>query len=378
MLSSTSSFERDIPNKNFKWNVVGSVALAFILLVSWEGYCRYRGYEPTVNDNADLWVVERRKLDERPDAHVIIGASRILFGLDLDIYEQAFKTKPIQLSTIGVNAGIYLEHLADDPSFKGRVLVGYAPGLFFANGGGPIKSPQDNIRRYHDMTLSDQVDFHIAKIFDNQLAFVQPDDLTLKQMLARLPLENRDGTVLPPKLPPYFYYVDMRRQGALAKKVEQDPALARHIEDIWLGLMAPHDTHLPEAVRKENEAANIQKTIDRTVASVKKIRAKGGDVVFVQYPSSGRVRDLEHVLTPRDRYWEPLIKAAGVHAVHFEDHEALKHFHCPEGGHLTQEDRGKFTEGLVPLLQQIYAKIDADKDLLYASEEQKRDANRSL
>jgi len=292
------------------------------------------------------------------------------------MYESAFGTKPIQLSTIGVNAGIYLDHLADDPEFRGKVIVGYAPGLFFAGGGGPVQTPQDNIRRYETMTLSDYIDFRLAKIFDTRFAFIQPDDLSLKNLLSAVPLKNRAGTVLPPALPPYFYYVDMRRQGALATKVEHDAELAKHIENVWLGLMAPHDTHLPSDLRKKNEEENIARVIHRAVSSVRKIREKGGDVIFVRYPSSGPVRDLENVLTPRARYWDRLVQETEAFSIHFEDHESLKYFHCPEGGHLTQADRGEFTRRLIPLLSDIYVKIDRDERPIYASSSGKQSDKR--
>lgn len=357
MRSSTFN-SRAIPNHSVKTVVLQAVLMSALLLGGWEVYCRTAGYQPTINDSTELWVTHREYLDDHPDATVLIGASRILFGFDLDQFEAAFGEKPVQLSTIGVNAGIYLEHLADTPEFTGTVILGYAPGLFFAGGGGPVQTPRDNIRKYETFTTSETISYRIGSFFDSNLAFIQPDDLTLGKMLENAGIPNREGIQLPPDLPPYFYTVDARRQGGLGARAETDMDFAKRIENIWLGLMAPHNLHLPEDVRQQQELENIERVVARTVASVKKIRARGGNVIFVRYPSSGPVRELESQLTPRNRYWDRLIAEAAIPGIHFEDYDTLKDFKCPEGGHLSRADRYEFTARLIPLLKEAYASFE--------------------
>lgn len=366
MRSSTFS-SRYIPKRSVKGVVLQSVLISALLLAAVETYCRIAGYEPTINDSTELWVTHREYLDDHPNATVLIGASRILFGFDLDQFEAAFGEKPVQLSTIGVNAGIYLEHLANSPSFTGTVILGYAPGLYFAGGGGPVQTPLDNIRKYETFTTSETISYQIGAFFDKRLAFIQPDDLTLGKMMERLGVPNREGTQVPPDLPPYFYTVDERRQGGLGARAETDTAFAKHIENIWLGLMAPHNLHLPADVRKQQELDNIERVISKTVASVNKIRARGGNVIFIRYPSSGPVRDLEAELTPRAQYWDRLISEAGIQGIHFEDYAFLKDFKCPEGGHLSRADRYEFTARVIPLLKEAYASFSENPRLISQS-----------
>lgn len=369
---------RVIPNQSVKAIVFQAMLISALLLCAWEIYCRAVGYEPSINDSAELWVTHREYLDDHPNATVLIGASRILFGFDLDQFESAFGEKPVQLSTIGVNAGIYLEHLASSPEFKGTVILGYAPGLYFAGGGGPVQTPLDNIRKYETFTTSETISYYIGTFFDKHLAFIQPDDLTLGKMIERLGIPNREGTHVPPDLPPYFYTVDERRQGGLGARAESDAEFAKHIENIWLGLMAPHNLNLPEDVRRQQELENIERVVANTVASVNKIRARGGNVIFIRYPSSGPVRELEAELTPRAKYWDRIIAEAGIQGIHFEDYDSLKNFTCPEGGHLSRSDRYEFTARLIPLLKEAYAGFSLNSRLISQSDEAAQTSDMTL
>lgn len=356
----TSNSEYMIAGHSLKTghNLTVVVLIATIIsltgMLGWEMYCRSEGYRPTLNDDRDLWVIQRDKVDENSKATVLIGASRILFGFDLDVYEQAFGERPIQLSTVGVNAGIYLEDLAQDAKFRGTVIIDYSPGLFFSEGH-PAQTPKDNIKRYRSITLSQRVSSAIGRVLDQNLAFIEPEDLTLSKLIAKIGIPNRAGTVLPPELPPYFYTVESDRQGALGERVEKDKEFAARIQNIWLGLMSPADDGLSLEEREARELEHTNMIVERTVKNVRLIEKKGGRVIFIQYPSTGPVRDLENRLNPREKYWDRIIAETRSPGINYEDYSFLKDFKCPEGGHISKADRVIFTTLIIPLLRDIYA-----------------------
>src|SRR3569623_982506 len=132
MPSSTSSFERVIPDRSWLRMAAVSAALATLLLAGWEILARKRGFEPTLDDVPELWAQARRAFDAAPrDGIVLVGSSRMLFDFDLDVAEQALGVRPIELALPGSNELAGLEHVAADATFHGTVLVSYVPMLTF-------------------------------------------------------------------------------------------------------------------------------------------------------------------------------------------------------------------------------------------------------
>lgn len=66
-----------------------------------------------------------------------------------------------------------------------------------------------------------------------------------------------------------------------------------------------------------------------------RIRARGGDVVFLCGPSAGPWRELERNATPREKFWDALLENTDAGGVHFEDHTALGELETPEWSHLS-------------------------------------------
>ena len=360
MPSSTSSFKtyelnRIIPRHH--WLFLGAITLVITLALTlgWEAYCRHLGYAPTLNDTSDLWASRRVVVDQEPDRTVVIGASRTLFDFDMDVYEQALGERPLQLATVGTNPGPYLKDLADHPDFSGTVIVGVVPGLFFAPGGPPISKPQGNLKRYRGWSPTQQVGHHLAVFLEQRLAFLQQGDLTLNQLLLSFDIPNRPQAKVPPKLPPYFYEVDEERQGRMTDIAERDTDIQQRIQQIWLPLFTPPP--FPPGLALDEIHAKVEamatSTLQATKKNVEKIRSKGGKVLFVRFPSTGKLRDLENKFTPRKAYWDRILEVTGAPGIHFEDHPQLKNFDCPEWSHLTKGDATKFTRHLMPLIQEL-------------------------
>ena len=88
---------------------------------------------------------------------------------------------------------------------------------------------------------------------------------------------------------------------------------------------------------------------------MKKIRDRGGRVVFVRFPVSGELKKHEDKLTPRAGPWTRLLKDTGAPGIYFEDYPELASFKCPEWSHLSAPDSVEFTKRLVPHLRSALA-----------------------
>src|SRR5437879_25695 len=89
-------FERPIPPQPWRGITVVVVLVVIGAATLWEIYCRSNGYGPSLNDNADLWTIARRKV--QPESIVIIGDSRPWFDLDLDELQTGLGKRPLQLA----------------------------------------------------------------------------------------------------------------------------------------------------------------------------------------------------------------------------------------------------------------------------------------
>ena len=56
-----------------------ALIISIIGLISWESYWRSQGKTANLDDNKDLWAVQRAKVDKATDKGVILtGSSRVL------------------------------------------------------------------------------------------------------------------------------------------------------------------------------------------------------------------------------------------------------------------------------------------------------------
>ncbi len=95
--------------------------------------------------------------------------------------------------------------------------------------------------------------------------------------------------------------------------------------------------------------------LDQVAGDVAKIRARGGEVVFIRPPSSDFFRAFERNAVPRERVWEPVVGAAAAVGVHFEDYPALSDVRTPEWSHISAKDKARWTRALIGIVQTIMA-----------------------
>ena len=346
-------FERPIPPIPWRGITVIVAIVVMAATTAWELYCRSIGYGPTLNDSEDFWALVRRKVE--PESIVLIGDSRAWFDLDLDELQEALGKRPLQLSGGGMCGYPVLADLVNDNNFHGTIICSIVPRIFFAPPGTPpFERGEKVVKRFHSQTPAQRASQYLAFPLEEHVAFLKQEELTLDDLLKRIPIPNRPDALVPPRLPPYFSTIDRERRSRMIEAcTDPNGKLARMIQQIWIPLFTPPPP--PSYIPKEQFMAGIGKAIGQRfadiVGAVEKLRARGGKIVFVRLPVSGGLKQLEDQATPRAQTWEPLLHQTAVPGIHFEDYPELATFTCPEWSHLSAGDSVEFTKSLAPHLR---------------------------
>ena len=347
-------FERPIPPIQWRGIFVVVAIVVIAATAAWELYARALGYGPTLNDNEDLWTKARRKV--QPESLVIIGDSRAWFDVDLDEMQKGLGKRPIQLAMAGSTVWPALADLADDQSFHGTIICSFVPTLFFAPPGAPpMERAEKGVKRFHNQTPAQRASEELGIWLEENVAFLKPDDLSLEGLLNRLPIQNRQGAHVPPTFPPYFQTEDRERRARMWEKcAEPGSELAKRIQQIWLPLFSipSPPSYIPKDVFMAKMKEGIEKRFADTAAAVEKIRARGGKIIFVRFPNSGGLKELEDKIMPRQQTWDPLLQMTHAPGIYYSDFPDLSGFNCPEWSHLTAGDSVEFSKRLVPHLRE--------------------------
>src|SRR5207244_11022319 len=121
--------------------------------------------------------------------------------------------------------------------------------------------------------------------WEEQVAFLKQEELTLDDLLKRLPIPNRPGALVPPRLPPYFGTLDCERRARMIEACARPGSeLAQRIQQIWIPLFTPPPP--PSYIPKEQFMAKIGEATggrsSDTAAAIEKSRFRAGKMVFVR------------------------------------------------------------------------------------------------
>lgn len=339
--------ERDIPDRPWGGIMLAALVMTLLLLGGWEWHWRNFGVEPSIANSDALWATQRRRIDngEGNGAIVVIGSSRMLFDLQLPVWQRLSGRRPIQLALEGTSPMFALEDLADDPNFRNsRLLVGVAPQLFFSGfavRGGVLKytrkqSPSQRVGQWLSM--------HFVEPY---LAF-DDDDYALPTVLARQDWwPERAGLHALPPVRKLMVVVDSDRASHIWDKLERDPAYAALARSIWAQHLAPRPSD-PTPVQLQR---TLDEQIGRAAVAVAKLRRRNVQVIFVRTPSTGLYLSWEDKVFPRAKTWDVLLAKTGAPGVHFQDYPELQGFWLPEWSHLATRDAVRFTQALYRIIE---------------------------
>ncbi|MDB6163588.1 MAG: hypothetical protein JWL98_1020 [Xanthomonadaceae bacterium] len=339
---------RDIPVQPWGRILVAMLVMTVLLLAGWELYWRGYGATPGYRNSNGAWAEQRRRIDgSEGNRTVLIGSSRVLFDVQLPVWERIAGERPIQLAIEGTSSVPVLEDLAADPNFTGHLLVGVAPELFFSG----FAYRGDVVPYYHQQGPSKRTGHWLSKhLIEPAFAFYDPD-FALGTLVRRQPWPTRPG--VDERMPVRKLLVqDADRNSHMWRKVETDPAYNALARRIWLQHFTgppPPGMETPEKLR-----ATIAAQIDRAVVAVAKLRARGVQVLFLRAPSIGPYYAFEQKVFPRAQTWDVLLQRTGAPGIHFEDYPQLQGYTQPEWSHLSAAEASRFTAALVPIIQREY------------------------
>ena len=316
-------------------------------ILCWELYLRSKGTKIAYDDGPPLWTNKRDMVYQSADkTTVFIGSSRIKFDLDIDTWQRETGTKAVQLAVEGSTPIYALENLADDENFKGKLIIDITEIVFFSNGSPRDAETLKNINYFKERTPAQRASFPINYAMESQFVFLDKEALSLNALLDNLELPNRKGVFVMPVFPMDFDRNTFNRQSKMSDRFLADTSLPNKVKNIWnffreLGKTAPPFTD-----------ENLLAILNRTKTAVDKIKARGGEVLFVRTPSSGPLLQGEKMGFSREKYWDRLLAYTNCPGIYFEDYPELNHFECPEWSHLSPQDAIAFTKGFIKILNQ--------------------------
>jgi len=84
---------------------------------------------------------------------------------------------------------------------------------------------------------------------------------------------------------------------------------------------------------------------------VKAIQARGGRVIFVQFPTTGANLRFDEFMFPKARYWDAFAAQTSALCLHFAEVPELSGFDCPDTSHLDRTEAPRFTLELGKVLE---------------------------
>jgi hypothetical protein len=298
-----------------------------------ETYLRRLDYVPTVQDDPDLWALAYERVRLKPDALVLLGASRIQFALDPEMIEQATGRPTAMLAVNGHYPLATLRFLAEDEAFRGLVVVGIdSRGLNAKH----WDMQQPWVEHWNNRwSLARRINRLLITPLQEQWVIARsPFALAnlLRRQAAGWGLPFNDYVILRPER---VGYVDYRRTDITAIRRQRILDLEQYYRD--------HPPPPPEAWLK------VAEPLAQWVAAIKQ---RGGKVVFFREPVSGEHLDLDERNYPRAKYWDVLAARQILPMIDFRDQPALAHFALPDTSHIDGIDVPAFTQAFIALMRE--------------------------
>ena len=333
-------------NKSLLKSALLMLVIVIAVVAFWEISLRNKGVTLTYDDGPPLWANNRSMVYEPSDeTTVFIGSSRIKYDLDIPTWEGITGNHAVQLAIEGSCPRPALEDLANDPNFKGRLIVDVTEGLFFSNAPPNVETPIKNIKYFHEETPAQRASFFLNKPLESQFVFLDKDYFSLNGQLDAMEIPSRPGVFMMPTFPMDFSCTTFDRQEYMTSKFAADNNQLNKVKGNWQ-FFASLSKGAPPMSEKELNAIfeSVKKATD-------KIKARGGEVLFVRTPSSGPYLQGENMGFPREKYWNKLLAVTNCPGIHFLDYPTINHFVCPEFSHLTRPDAITFTKHFIEILE---------------------------
>ncbi len=314
--------------------------LAFIvLLAGLELFWRAQGHEPSINDSQNLWAQQRSLIEKNagnPKTTVLVGASRIQLGFDTQVFRDAYPDRPlVNLAIDGSPSAAVLRGLAKDESFKGLVIASVKADWF---GRDKWDLSQGYVTRYHKDYKSS-----LDRQFNTALTLWLQEHFVLLQH--NLGVRSLIKAVLKRELPEPFYlhtYPDRSRAADYTKM----HYVEGHKEERLRRMRVIDQNEKPQGF------VGWQEDLKTVRDWVNAIQSRGGQVVFIRFPTSGAHWEIDERRYPRAEFWDQISQLTGAPTLHFQDIAGMSDFDLPDTSHLDARDRAEFTRKMLGAVEQ--------------------------
>jgi hypothetical protein len=329
--STFSSEPRRIPAG--RWGAIWIVALALAIAAVFrlEHVTRAGGQRPSVVDDPYLWSLTRREIDGDPRIVAFLGASRMALGYSPRAFAEAAPgLVGVQLSISDYLPFEVFEDLADDEQFRGVAVLDFIEPEVTD----PL--PIDGIPYVERARSLWRAPGALANRY---LASHAQSHLAVLAVGGRRIVTSLVGKRQWPE--PAWVVID-RERTSLGDYSLATPAALRSRAERRVAVLPPA---LP--------AGAWLAALDRHLEPmIRRIRARGGDVVVVHMPVGGLLAEKIDELYPRRQYWDAFAARTSAHVIHFRDVPAMAGLPCPDEMHLDQRDQAAFTRALVEVMRE--------------------------
>lgn len=264
-----------------------------------------------------------------PETTLLLGASRMRSSFSSDVFAKRNEGAPLEyLATSGESPLALIFHLAEKTDFAGRLIVALSASSLAA---GKERDQQ-----------------YIVEYLDGEWNWNQRLNFRLGDTLSSVTVFRDEQ----------FSFANTLRSLALHGSLPDAPNWRRHSAkgESFYDFKRLRDPRViaPPALRTEiataADDAAWDRNLDRLQKAVARLKARGGHVALVRFPTSGNWRANERVRWPRARYWDRIARDSGAVTLHFDDEEILGKFDLPDQSHIDQRDRPAFTSALLDAL----------------------------
>ncbi|MAE60629.1 MAG: hypothetical protein CMJ49_04635 [Planctomycetaceae bacterium] len=311
-----------------------AACLLFVSVAASEWVWRERGFAANVIDTPALWSVHRGRVyaggDRRPI--VLVGSSRAQQGVDPQVLSEALGgTNVVSLCLAGAKPWVVIEDLCADEEFDGIVVVSTViPMLTPSTDGGASRRVELFQRDFRRPTTA----------IDRRLHAIISAELQSRLAVLSHPVSLRELISTHFKPQPMHNQMRANRHRPGHYRSRLTSVELGKLERKWV-----------ENLHKQVADGVDQETFATTVGAPLKalhdqLRARGGRMVLVRMPTSGRLWAESEALAPKAMYWDRLEALTGIPTIHFRDYGDLASFDCPDGSHVDASDAPILTRRL--------------------------------
>jgi len=290
---------------------------------------------PSVIDDEGTWAWHRALVaHESSRAVVLAGASRIQLGISTEVLRaELADTRVSMLAVDGRHPLATLRDLCLDQRFRGRVVCAVTPPAFLP---GRIGEQSEHVEAYHRTFGWGHIDPAAAGLVQSNLAIAGLGPSVIRTFRSIV-----TDHALPS--PIYLTTHQDRSRSANYALLDIEDHRARRLQK------------LVEARRSARRSTDDEFVVGMELAGdwIKQLQARGGAVLFIRLPTTGRHWEIDQADYPRARYWDRIGPLTGAPTLHFEDVPEMRAIDCPDGSHVDQRDKALLTRIFVRELRAI-------------------------